>query len=147
MKKNRSTKPVLRRNRRLPPGVDRELLKTMSLQVATRGKEQPTLTNEEIERALISGEHARTLETYFGEQEYAELTALAAHAARRSVRGGTRVLILPGILGSTLARIKAIAPTPFGWIFGTSRAAVSPNSSCPTLARPFARSMRIPAPI
>ncbi len=126
MKKTRSTKPATRRVRvtrrstksaprrrarvvrgnALPPGVDPELLKTMSLHVATRGDDAPSLTSKEIERALISGEHARTLETYFGEQEYAELTALAARAARRSVRGGTRVLILPGILGSTLARMK-----------------------------------------
>ena len=111
MKKTRSTQPAPRRMRanrssQLPPGVDPELLKTMSLHVPTRGEEQPALTNEEIERALISGEHARVLETYFGEQEYAELTALAARASRRSVRGGTRVLILPGILGSTLARMK-----------------------------------------
>ena len=64
------------------------------------------LSSEEIEHALISGEHARVLETYFGEQEYAELTQLAARATRQTRRGGERILILPGILGSMLARMK-----------------------------------------
>src|SRR6185503_1985383 len=42
------------------------------------------------------------LEAYFGEQEYAELRELAHQARSRSVRGGPRALILPGIMGSRL---------------------------------------------
>lgn len=89
-----------------PSAVDAALLQAMSLRIPTRKDETTPLTAIEIERALISGEHARVLETYFGESEYAELTALAARAARRTRRGGPRVLILPGILGSTLALKK-----------------------------------------
>lgn len=78
----------------------------MSLRIPSRDGEATTLTSAEIERALISGEHAPILETYFGESEYTELTTLAARAARRTHRGRPRVLILPGILGSTLAMKK-----------------------------------------
>lgn len=82
------------------------MIQAMSLHTSTRGSKPMQLTSRDIERALISGEHARTLETYFGEAEYAELTSLAAGASRGARRGGPRVLILPGILGSTLARVK-----------------------------------------
>jgi pimeloyl-ACP methyl ester carboxylesterase len=78
----------------------------MSLRPPTRDGSSEPLGSQEIERALISGEHARVLETYFGEQEYAELTQLAASATRQARRGGPRVIILPGILGSMLARMK-----------------------------------------
>ncbi len=96
--------------------IDPGLLQAMSLLVpATRGGER-RLTGSEIEHALLSGEHARTLEIYFGEAEYAELRQLASRATRRSVRGGPRVLILPGILGSILARVRGnSAPEPV-WI-------------------------------
>jgi pimeloyl-ACP methyl ester carboxylesterase len=87
---------------KLAPGTDPALLKAMSLRVAVPGKGEHRLAGSEIEQALLSGDHARTLETYFGETEYAELRQLAARATRRSVRGGPRVLILPGILGSLL---------------------------------------------
>ncbi|MGI8605375.1 MAG: CHAT domain-containing protein [Verrucomicrobiales bacterium] len=93
-----------------PIAADPELLQAMSLSVPTRGGGRKQLTGEEIERALISGEHARVLETYFGEVEYAELTALAARAARQVRRGAPRVLILPGVLGSTLARMRGSEP-------------------------------------
>jgi pimeloyl-ACP methyl ester carboxylesterase len=78
----------------------------MSLRPTTRDGSSEPLGSQELERALISGEHARVLETYFGEQEYAELTHLAASATRQARRGGPRVIILPGILGSMLARMK-----------------------------------------
>ncbi len=60
------------------------------------------LTDTEIEAALDSGENAGILQDYFGEAQYRELRQLAQAAARRSVRGGDRVLILPGIMGSKL---------------------------------------------
>src|SRR5262245_43104472 len=84
--------------------MDPALLDAMSLQASKRDGESLQLTSKQIERALVSGEFAGTLETYFGEHEYAELTSLAARAATRSRRGGPRVLMLPGILGSMLAR-------------------------------------------
>ena len=63
-----------------------------------------TLEPELLERALLTGESPGLLEDYFGPQSYAELRDLSRDAAKRSVRGGPRVLILPGIMGSTLAR-------------------------------------------
>ncbi|MGZ9013844.1 MAG: CHAT domain-containing protein, partial [Burkholderiales bacterium] len=74
------------------------------------------LTGREIEHALLSGEHAQTLETYFGEAEYAELRQLAARATRRDARARPRVLILPGILGSMLARVKGSKSIDTIWI-------------------------------
>ncbi len=58
----------------------------------------------EIERLLLAGGHQSLLEEYFGEDSYEELRALAQETARRSVRGGPRVLILPGIMGSKIGR-------------------------------------------
>lgn len=63
-----------------------------------------SLSNAAIEAALRTGEQAGLLEDYFGPAHYAELRQLAEEAAVRSVRGGVRVLILPGIMGSTLGR-------------------------------------------
>src|SRR5437773_1086360 len=66
------------------------------------------LKADELERALVTGEQADLLQRYFGDETYAELQELAHNAATRSVRGGPRVLILPGIMGSTLG-----TPRPF----------------------------------
>ena len=65
-------------------------------------KSAARLTSEEIESALLSGEHSGLLEDYFGETEYQELSTLAREAAAKSMRGGPRVLIIPGIMGSKL---------------------------------------------
>jgi hypothetical protein len=102
--------------RKLLAEHDPALLEAMSLRVPTTRGGGHRLTGSEIEHALLSGEHARTLEIYFGEAEYAELRQLASRATRRTVRGGPRVLILPGILGSILARVtNASVPDPV-WI-------------------------------
>src|SRR5581483_9660265 len=66
------------------------------------------LKGELVERALARGGRAGLLESYFGAEDYQELRELAYRAAERSVRGGPRVLILPGILGSTLGRRRPI---------------------------------------
>ena len=60
------------------------------------------LKDTDVERALVSGDHTDLLQRYFGENDHAELQELARRAASRSLRGGPRVLILPGIMGSTL---------------------------------------------
>jgi CHAT domain-containing protein/pimeloyl-ACP methyl ester carboxylesterase len=57
---------------------------------------------------LQTGEHAALLEDYFGPQEYAELRQLSREAAARSVRGGPKVLILPGMMGSKLGKRRRI---------------------------------------
>jgi pimeloyl-ACP methyl ester carboxylesterase/O-acetyl-ADP-ribose deacetylase (regulator of RNase III) len=64
-----------------------------------------------VETALLSGEQVDLLETYFGEENYAELQALARQAASRSVRGGPRVLVIPGTMGTKLG-------IPGGHLFG-----------------------------
>ena len=60
------------------------------------------LRDDHIESSLLTGKDAELLEPYFGEAGYEEIRDLARQAAARSVRGGPRVLILPGIMGSTL---------------------------------------------
>jgi pimeloyl-ACP methyl ester carboxylesterase len=59
---------------------------------------------EKLEQALAGGDDAQWLESYFGEETYQELHRLAQEAKVRKKRGGPRVLILPGIMGSTLGR-------------------------------------------
>src|SRR5690242_20920222 len=63
-----------------------------------------TMRPEEIERALLTGESRGLLEDYFGPDSYSQLRDMARDASTRSVRGGPRVLILPGIMGSTLGK-------------------------------------------
>lgn len=60
------------------------------------------LSDTAVEEALRTGDQPGLLEDLFGTAGYAELRALARDAAARSVRGGERVLILPGIMGSKL---------------------------------------------
>jgi len=70
--------------------------------VASRPLTVFSLDTEQIETALLTGEYDGLLQDYFGAEQYATLRHLAQEAKTRSVRGGPRVLILPGIMGSTL---------------------------------------------
>ncbi|NGZ08948.1 MAG: hypothetical protein CV088_06105 [Nitrospira sp. LK70] len=63
---------------------------------------------DQIEDALTTGKDADLLKSYFGEAQYQELRELATQAQRRAVRGGQRVLILPGIMGSTIGKGRSI---------------------------------------
>jgi pimeloyl-ACP methyl ester carboxylesterase len=63
-----------------------------------------SLPDEDVEALLQSGERNGALEDYFGPEQYEELRGLAQQAATRSVRGGERVFILPGIMGSRIGR-------------------------------------------
>lgn len=68
--------------------------------------------NQDIEKALLTGEFADELTTYFGEAGYAEITELARGPAQHGARrGAERVLILPGIMGTKLG-------IPGGGLFG-----------------------------
>jgi hypothetical protein len=67
-----------------------------------------SLTDEEIEHALVSGEYRGELEDYFGAAQYEQLRRLKQEASTRAVRGGDRVLILPGIMGSKLGRKRSL---------------------------------------
>ena len=69
---------------------------------ATRSAYQ--LGDEEVERFLRSRQHSAVLEEYFGDDLYRELLDLNQEVSTRSLRGGPRVLILPGIMGSKLGR-------------------------------------------
>ena len=60
------------------------------------------LRDDVVEEALISGEYRDLLETYFGEEVYEDLRSLATRARTERTRGGPRVLVLPGIMGSKL---------------------------------------------
>ena len=66
------------------------------------------LRDDVIETALRTGEYRGLLEDYFGPAEYAELRELSREVAARGVRGGARVLILPGIMGSTIGRRRKL---------------------------------------
>ncbi|MEJ2169345.1 MAG: hypothetical protein P8X90_27870 [Desulfobacterales bacterium] len=63
-----------------------------------------SLQDYELEKALLAGDHADLLEQYLGEAEYDELRKLTRDAQVSSVRGGPRVYILPGIMGSKLGK-------------------------------------------
>lgn len=64
------------------------------------------LRDDFVEEALITGEHRHLLETYFGEEAYEDLRLMATRAQSARTRGGPRVLILPGIMGSKLGRSR-----------------------------------------
>ena len=61
-----------------------------------------SLRDEAVERALRTGEQLGPLEDLFGAAGLEELRRLARDAQTAGLRGGDRVLILPGIMGSKL---------------------------------------------
>ena len=66
------------------------------------------LQDDQIEEALITGDHRDMLEDYFGEEVYEELRTLATRSRRIQVRGGPKVLLLPGIMGSKLGKTRKL---------------------------------------
>ncbi|HSJ13007.1 MAG TPA: CHAT domain-containing protein [Longimicrobiales bacterium] len=68
------------------------------------------LKDDEVERALQTGAYGGLLEDYFGPEAYAELRQLKRDAAARTLRGGPKVLILPGIMGSKIGRDRKLIP-------------------------------------
>jgi hypothetical protein len=67
-----------------------------------------SLSNDAIEAALLTGELDGPLADYFGPAQYEEVRRLARDASTRAVRGGPRVLILPGIMGSKIGKKSRI---------------------------------------
>lgn len=64
-------------------------------------------SDTEVERLLITGEHARELIGYFGADEYWELIKLARRAQRVPLTADAlRVYVVPGIMGSQLGRLR-----------------------------------------
>jgi len=60
------------------------------------------LHDEEVERLLATGERRADLTSLFGDKGYRELSALARRAAARRGPAGTRVYVLPGLMGSRI---------------------------------------------
>jgi pimeloyl-ACP methyl ester carboxylesterase len=73
------------------------------------------MDNDEIERALRTGQDAGVLEDYFGPRDYAELRELAQQSAAKRAAAGPKVLILPGITGSRLGQIAANGQENIVW--------------------------------
>jgi pimeloyl-ACP methyl ester carboxylesterase len=70
------------------------------------------LSDEDIERLLVSGELQRELIAYFGAEEYRDLARLAHRAAATPVKDeALRVIVVPGIMGSQLG-LRRTAPDP-----------------------------------
>ncbi len=61
------------------------------------------MDQDELDRALATGQHRDELEEYFGPDLYRELSVLAGQSLQRGVRGGPPVAILPGIMGSEIS--------------------------------------------
>ncbi|HUK01841.1 MAG TPA: hypothetical protein VLW26_06140 [Steroidobacteraceae bacterium] len=64
-------------------------------------------SDRDVELLLASGERRAELEAYFGESEYRVLVRLARAAQRADHSKGPRTLIIPGIMGSQLGRLRA----------------------------------------
>lgn len=58
--------------------------------------------DDEVLDALAGGRQTESLREYFGAPAYAELSVLAAAGKKVKITRGSRVLILPGIMGSKL---------------------------------------------
>jgi hypothetical protein len=61
-----------------------------------------SMPDDVLERELLNPERAVLLQEQFGPENYILLRDLARQAASQGKRGGARVLILPGIMGSKL---------------------------------------------
>lgn len=89
------------KNKRAKPAAD-SVAPSKAAKEAAPDIAPERLSASRVEQALVTGAEAGFLEDRFGERAYAELKQLAREADARSTRGGTRALILPGIMGSTL---------------------------------------------
>lgn len=75
------------------------------------------LGEQELRRQLASGENRETLQAYLGAAQYRELQRLTLAAERQRQRGGPRVYVLPGIMGSKLGRERAgLIPDDVLWV-------------------------------
>ena len=102
----KSTKgAVRRRNAGQPPTAGRRRnppVRAIPEDANPQNRRALTLPDEVVEEALRTGSDPGLMEELFGPAGHAELRVLAREAAVRAVRGGARVLILPGIMGSKL---------------------------------------------
>ena len=103
MANNRRTSPTKRAR-------SRRAAATTPAPTTIRSNTAFELSDEEVERALQTGAYSGLLEDYFGPELYTDLRQLKRDAAARSVRGGPRVLVLPGIMGSKIGRDRKLNP-------------------------------------
>lgn len=94
----------------------RKTRERVAKKTTTSSASTPLHHSDEIERALLTGESRGLLEDQFGPENYSQLQDLARAASARSVRGGPRVLILPGIMGSMLAKKVFLGIEDYLWI-------------------------------
>lgn len=76
------------------------------------------LSDTDMERLLVSGEHQKELVDYFGAAEYRDLARLARQAANTPVADDSlRVIVVPGIMGSQLGLLRTPPlPNDILWI-------------------------------
>jgi pimeloyl-ACP methyl ester carboxylesterase len=75
------------------------------------------LPEHELRRKLATGEDREALQAYLGTQQYRELQRLALQAERQRQRGGPRVYVLPGIMGSKIGRERSgFLPDDVLWV-------------------------------
>src|SRR5262245_17677067 len=108
-KKQRRRKATGRKTRR----KTRAASKATRAPAPRRGYRPP---DDELERLLQAGGRQGVLEEYFGESGYQELVDLSRQATSAAVRGGPRVLVLPGLMGSKLGRRRSLLPDDVLWI-------------------------------
>lgn len=71
----------------------------------------------QLRQQLQTGRNRESLQGYLGPEQYRELQALALEAERRRTRGGPRVYVLPGIMGSKLGRERSgVLPDDLLWV-------------------------------
>ena len=101
---------------------------------------------EEIERRLAAGEIDAEMELYFGSQlpELQQLAREAAPTSRGSVRAREKVLVLPGIMGSTLGFKRGFLPfhdtvwvDPLDTLFGRLKLLAIPSTKKIIALDPF----------
>ena len=71
----------------------------------------------QLRQQLVSGRERADLQGYLGPEQYRELQALALQAERQRARGGLRVYVLPGIMGSKIGRERSgVLPDDLLWV-------------------------------
>jgi pimeloyl-ACP methyl ester carboxylesterase len=90
---------------------------TDTLRLSRRPAEDFNLPESELRRRLISGTGRHRLQCYLGKALYRELRQLAIRAADQAQARTTRVLVLPGIMGSQLGyRGRGDQPDEVIWV-------------------------------
>jgi hypothetical protein len=106
----KSRRPAQKKRTRQAPRARKTTGASGAVPAATDASTAFELKDEEVERALQTGAYSGLLEDYFGPEAYVELRQLKRDAAARTLRGGPKVLVLPGIMGSKIGRDRKLIP-------------------------------------